>query len=214
MKLVNDQVYHVLNKSIAKFKIFNDDIDFNRIIEATIFYQSKNPDKFSVFNRQLNYKQKIKKLTCSDRKNQVEIIAYCFMPTHFHFILKQLKDNGISKFLNDILNSYTRYFNIKYKRKGPLWQGKTKKILVKSDEQLLHLTRYIHLNPTTSYLVGNPEDWAYSSYKEYIRIPGNHIRLCKFDNILDINTEEYKSFVIDTIDYQRDLKKIKDLILE
>ena len=214
MQLSTGQVYHVLNKSIAGYKIFNNKSDFDRFLEVIAFYQCKNSERFSYFNREKNYKQKLEKIVYSNKEKQINIIAYCLLPTHFHFILKQLKDNGISKFLNDILNSYTRYFNIKYKRKGPLWQGKTKKILVKSDVQLLHLTRYIHLNPTTSYLVGNPEEWQHSSYKEYIEAPGKYIRLCEFDNILDINIEEYKSFVTDTVDYQRSLKKVKNLALD
>lgn len=211
MKLTTGQTYHVLNKSIARFKIFNNDFDFNRMLGATIFYQSKNQNRFSAFNRYKNYEEI---LTCPNRENRVQIIAYCFMPTHFHFILKQLEDNGISKFLNNTLNSYTRYFNTKYNRKGPLWQGRSKKILVESDEQLLHLTRYIHLNPTTSYLVDKPEDWDYSSYGEYIKTLNNTINICKFDDFLDIDLEEYRDFVEDTIDYQRNLKKIKDLTLE
>jgi putative transposase len=181
------------------------------MLGATIFYQSKDQNSFSAFNRYKNYKET---LTYPNRENRVQIIAYCFMPTHFHFILKQLEDDGISKFLNNTLNSYTRYFNTKYKRKGPLWQGRSKKILVDSDEQLLHLTRYIHLNPTTSYLVDKPEDWRHSSYNEYINNSETKLKACKYDDILGINIKEYRNFVENTIDYQRDLKRIKDLILE
>jgi putative transposase len=214
MKLATDQTYHVFNKSIAGYKVFNNNSDFHRMLEISAFYQSKNPDKFSVFNRQVNYKEKLRELIHSDRKRRVEIIAYCFMPTHFHFILKQVKGEGVSGYLNNVLNSYTRYFNTKYKRKGPLWQGRSKKILVESDEQLLHLTRYIHLNPTTSYLVNKPEDWRHSSYNEYIDNLEANIKLCNYENILDINIKEYKGFVEDTIDYQRNQKKIKDLTFE
>ena len=67
-----------------------------------------------------------------------------------------------------LLNSYTRYFNEKIKRKGPLWEGRFKKVLVNSDEQLLHLTRYVHLNPVSAGIVEKPEDWPCSSYREYI----------------------------------------------
>jgi putative transposase len=214
MKLTTDQTYHVFNKSIAGYKVFNGNSDFHRMLEISAFYQSKNLDKFSVFNRQVNYKKRLRELIYSDRQKQVEIIAYCFMPTHFHFVLKQVESNGTSDYLNSVLNSYTRYFNTKYQRKGPLWQGRTKKILVESDEQLLHLTRYIHLNPTTSYLVDKPEDWCHSSYNEYINSPQANFKLCKYDDTLDINVKEYRDFVEDTIDYQRNLKRIKDLTFE
>jgi putative transposase len=79
------------------------------------------------------------------------------MPTHIHLVLRQLKDGGISKFMSNILNSYSRYFNIKHNRKGPLWEGRFRKVLVGSDEQLLHLTRYVHLNPVTACLVDKPK---------------------------------------------------------
>ncbi|MCM8795996.1 MAG: transposase [Candidatus Omnitrophica bacterium] len=145
---------------------------------------------------------------------RVEIIAYCIMPTHLHLILKQLKNNGISVFMGNILNSYSRYFNLKHKRKGPLWEGRFKNILVKNDEQLLHLTRYIHLNPVTASLVSNPEDWNASSYREYLQQVQAVEKICKYDDILEIDPVSYKKFVEDRISYQRDLAKIKNLIFE
>jgi putative transposase len=214
MKTVNGQVYHVLNKSIAGYKIFNNRSEFDRMLERVIFYQSKKREKFSTFNKRKDYKNELKELTTLDGEKEVEIIAYCLMPTHFHLLLKQLTDNGISNYLNILLNSYTRYFNTKHKRKGPLWTGRSKKLLVETDEQLLHLTRYIHLNPATSYLVDKPGDWSYSSYKEYLKTTNNSLKISKFDDLLDIDTKRYRKFVEDTVDYQRNLKKIKDLLLE
>ena len=125
MHLNTGNVYHVLNKSIAGYKIFNTDQEFHKFFETIIYYQAKRQLSFSDFIERKNYQSKLTELLDPDREKYVEIIAYCLMPTHFHFILKQAKDNGISKFLNDALNSYTRYFNAKYKRKGPLWEGKT-----------------------------------------------------------------------------------------
>lgn len=214
MITVNGYVYHVLNKSIAGYKIFNNSSEFDRMLETTLFYQSKNLESFSLFARRKNYKHNFEKLVNSKRKKIVEIIAYCFMPTHFHFLLRQLKDNGIPEFINVLLNSYTRYFNAIHKRKGPLWEGKTKKIFIETDRDLLHMSRYIHLNPSTAYLVDNPNDWEYSSYKEYIDTTESSFRVCKFDDILDIDAKDYKEFTEDRIDYQRDLKEMKDLFLE
>ena len=116
--------------------------------------------------------------------------------------------------MNNILNSYSRYFNLKHRRKGPLWEGRFKRILVRNDEQLLHLTRYIHLNPTTSYLVNRPEEWNWSSFKEYIRDASANDGICGYSNVLDINPSSYKKFVEDRISYQRELAKIKDLLLD
>jgi putative transposase len=93
------------------------------------------------------------------------------MPYHYHLLIKTNFENTLSKYMNDVENSYSRYFNIKLDRKGPLWQSAFKFVKVFSNSQLLHISRYIHLNPTTSGLVQNPEDWLYSSYNLYINNP-------------------------------------------
>ena len=84
----------------------------------------------------------------NDEKNKlVDIICYCLMPNHFHLIMKQLIDNGIPKFMHKIGTSYTNYFNKKYSRSGVLFQGAYKIKYIDGDAYLLHLSRYIHLNP-------------------------------------------------------------------
>ncbi|MCX7941375.1 MAG: transposase, partial [Endomicrobia bacterium] len=135
------------------------------------------------------------------------------MPTHIHLLVSPLEDNILSRYMNIVLRSYTGYFNYKYKRKGPLWESRFKAVIVNSNEQLLHLTRYIHLNPTTGYLVERPEDWEFSSYNEYIGKPTTR-KLTDFLEYLDINPISYTEFVNDRINYQRELAKIKDMILE
>ena len=147
-----------------------------------------------------------------EKRKLIEIIAYCIMPTHIHLILKQSKKYGISKFMNNILDSYTRYFNTKHKRKGPLWETRFKNILVETDEYLLHLTRYIHLNPVTANLVDKPEDWLVSSYNEYLLRVGN--KVCEYNDVLNINPVSYKKFVDDRISYQKELAKIKHLLFD
>jgi putative transposase len=149
-----------------------------------------------------------------EKERLVQIIAYCIMPTHLHLILKQLKENGISTFIGNVLNSYSRYFNTKYRRKGPLWEGKFKNVLVKTDEQLLHLTRYIHLNPSTAFLVDRPEEWLASSYQEYLLKVNNIERICKFEDVLEIEPSSYRKFIEDRISYQRELAVIKEMLLE
>jgi len=210
--LVRGEVYHVFNKSIAGYRIFNNDTEFIRMKEVVSYYQWEVRE--TKFSRWRNTKNKgIVERNAKDDK-LIDIIAYCVMPTHFHLILKQLKDKGISVFMSQISNSYTRYFNLKHKRKGPLWEKEFQNVLVSTDEQFLHLTRYIHLNPVTAFLADKPEDWPVSSYREFLEEVEDGEKICSFKNILDITPKQYKTFVDDRISYQRGLGKIKHLILE
>jgi len=210
MDIVTGEIYHVYTKSIAEFVVFNTDADFLRIKELFQYYEiEKHLVSFSKFKKR-NMQQSEKSMI--DKEKLVQIICYCPMPTHIHLILKQLKDKGITEFMRRVLDSYTRYFNIKHNRKGPLWEGRFKKVIVESDEQLLHLTRYVHLNPVTAYIVNNPADWQWSSYQEYLS--GKEDGICKYKDILDIKPDVYKKFVEDRISYQRELAKIKNSMLD
>lgn len=217
--LANEGVYHIFTKSIAGFIVFNNVDDFERIRQLTLYYTITNNTKYSDFIatklvQSNGFYQSFDICQQDNKEKMVQIIAYCFMPTHIHFVLKQLTNNGISSYMNLILNSYTRYFNIKHKRKGPLWEARFKNALVGSDEQLLHLTRYAHLNPVTANLVESPEKWSFSSYQEYLSKEKDNSSLCQFNDLIDIKPSQYRKFVNDRISYQRELSKIKKLIMD
>lgn len=218
--LVQGEIYHVFTKSIAGFRIFNSPLAFQRMLEAMVLYSiEKPPCKLSLFLKNQaqppNSKPALELLgELGNVEKIVKIIAYCIMPTHIHLILQQLKDKGISEFINLILKSYSKYFNKKYDRKGPLWEGRFKNVLVETQEQLLHLTRYIHLNPVSAYLVKDPQDWRFSSYREYVGLVERNKMICDFSNFLDLDVDSYEQFVDDHIDYARKLSQIKHLILE
>jgi putative transposase len=214
--LETDQIYHVFTKSISDFKVFNYENEYLRMFETLTYYQySDHLVKFSDRNENCSFASvKTKTKTINESDKLVNIIAYCLMPTHLHLILKQLKESGISLFISNVLNSYTRYFNIKLARKGPLWEGRFKNVLVATDEQLLHLTRYIHLNPVTAYLVNTPEEWPWSSYNEYLSLANSAKKTCNFEDLLEINPDDYRKFVKNMILDQRELAKIKSLIKE
>ena len=152
---------------------------------------------------------------CLDERDKlIQIVAYCIMPTHLHLVLKQLKENGITKFIGNILNSYSRYFNTRHKRKGPLWVGPFKNVHVTTDEQLLHLTRYVHLNPVTASLVRTADQWQTSSFHEYISETTTKHRLCNYSGMIEMGSKEYKKFTEDGIDYQKNMAKIQRLLLD
>lgn len=216
----NDQIYHVFNRGVAKQPIFLSIRDYQHIIELLDYYRFENtPTSFSNF----------KKIPHEDRKNllnnlkqenkiQVEIISFCLMPNHVHLLLKQVVSNGIKKFMANTQNSYAKYFNIKSKRVGPLYQSAFKAVLVESDEQLLHVSRYIHLNPTTSYLINKNQLFSYpwSSLDCYLDTNFHNHDFVATDLVQSFfkNKENFKQFITDQIDYQRTLDQIKHLTFE
>lgn len=204
------EYFHIFNKSIANFGIFKFDKNKERFLQTLDYYNNtQSKPSLSVFLRNNNYSPN---LLLPKSNAIVKFIAYCIMPDHYHLLIKILIENYLSKYINDVENSYTRFFNLKTERKGPLWQSNFKAIRIDSNEQLLHTSRYIHLNPTTSNLVKNPEDWVYSSYNLFIK---EEKILKEFIPEISIDKPQaYKKFVDDQKDYQRNLKLIKKLTLE
>lgn len=212
--LRSNNYYHIYSRSIAKFIIFNNAEDYARMEDILNFDRFIEFNyKYSRFKRLELSVQKAIAINLQNSPVLVEIIAYCIMPTHLHLILKQIAENGISQYMARALNSYTRYFNVSHRRSGPLWTGRFKNVLVKDDKQLLHSTRYLHLNPTSAKLVKKPEQWQFSSYHEYIDEYKEH-GICNFDGLFDFSPEQYKKFVNDRKDYQRNLSLIKSIMID
>ncbi|MCX7881379.1 MAG: transposase [Patescibacteria group bacterium] len=205
------EIYHVFNKSIANFNIFRKRENYERFIQALAYYNNVNTKtnlgKFLESNK--NYQPS---LLFSSKEAYIKFIGFCLMPDHYHLLIKILKNNIFSKYISDVENSYTRYFNLRFNRKGPLWQSRVKAVKIRSNEQLLHVSRYIHLNPTTNNLVKRPEDWEFSSYRTIIK---NEVFLKDiFAEISISNINKYQKFVENQIDYQKKLKRIKKLIFD
>ncbi len=216
--LITHEIYHVFNRGVAAQPTFLNKRDFLRAQEILFFYQhQKLPFRYSKFlTLSHGVRQDILKSLTIQNELLVEIIAFCLMPNHFHLLLKQRTDNGISKYLSNFTNSYTRYLNTKNKRSGPLFQGKFKAIRVETNEQLMHLSRYIHLNPYSTYLVktiNDLENYQFSSLPEYLGNTFNNF--CAKSIILDhFNKLPYKQFIFDQADYQRNAYQIKHMTLE
>lgn len=216
--LVSGQVYHVFNRGVNKAPIFRGSRDYDRFKQLVEYYRFIDASpRFSQF-KLLNQKLRKKKIT-SWKKKFIDFGAFCLIPNHFHFVLKQLEKKGISEFLRRISDGYTRYFNTKHKRIGPLFQGRFKSVLVETDEQLVHLVRYVHLNPYTSYVIEDLEDlpnYPWSSFGEYFdRVERRE--LCGLKDIVLASFKDkkkFKSFTLNQADYQRELEKIKHLLIE
>ena len=120
----NGEYYHVYNRGTEKRIIFLDDADRNRFIQNIIAANHSTSDE-----------------------HRIDIICFCLMPNHYHLIVRQHSDNGISKFMASLGNGYTKYFNTKYERFGRLFESKFKDRHIHADDYLLNLSAYIHNNP-------------------------------------------------------------------
>ncbi|MFH0936817.1 MAG: transposase [Candidatus Daviesbacteria bacterium] len=206
--LVTEEIYHIFNRGVEKKDIFREYRDYKRFQQTFHYYQYQGPKpKYS------SSKHGIYTFAPIPENRLVEIYSYCLMPNHFHFLVKQLKNSGISIFLSQLSNSYTKYFNTKYKRIGSLLQGTFKSVLVENEPQFLHLSRYIHINPVVSGLVKNLDSYPWSSYKEYVQL-GNV--LCSTKEVLQLfpTKEEYRKFLKNQIEYGETLELIKHQLLD
>ena len=214
----NDEIYHVFNRGVEKRPTFTDKRELSRALLTLDFYRfAKPPVKLSKFlvipkDQQKKFLENLKK----EFEKLIEIICFCLMPNHFHFMLKQKLDNGISTFVSNFTNSFTRYFNTKHERIGPLFEGIFKAVRIESEEQLIHTSRYIHLNPVSSFLI-EPEEletYQWSSYPEYLRLSDKNLATKEFVLNFFPSIEAYKKFVLNQVDYSRQLELIKHLTLE
>lgn len=199
--------YHIYNRGVEKRSIFENNRDYGRFIKTIKYYQLTGPKpKLSKFLNSSTFKLEL-------NNKIVEIICFCLMPNHFHFLIKQLKEGGITEFISKLSNSYTKYYNTKHARIGPLLQGEFKAVLVETDEQFVHLSRYIHLNPIASLLVKDLKDFRWSSYAEYVT---NSNGICSKEEILGFfkTPQDYQQFVLNQVSYAQELEKIKHLLIE
>ena len=214
---VNNEIYHVVNRGVAQKPIFLNKRNYQRFLGILNFYRFNPSLRFSYFYR-LSGKEK-QDFIGNLKKNKepvIEILTFCLMPNHFHILLRQFQDKGIQIFMRNLQNSYARYFNNKHNRIGPLFQSPFKAIRIEDEEQLLHVSRYIHLNPSSSYLIeiDKLENYPWSSLSEYLGQRTPELTSPKLVLSFFESNEKYKEFVFNQADYQREFENIKHLILE
>lgn len=191
IKFVNGELYHIYNRGTDKRSIFKNDNDLARFFQCLDEFNSVKPIG-SIFEHSfVKDKSKFKKVKL------VNIVCYCLNPNHYHLILEQLRDNGISEFMKRINGGYTNFFNAKYKRNGILLQGRFKANLINSNEYLLHASCYVGLNNQVHKIKNN---LFLSSWAEYTNQSKNG--LCKKKIILDQfkGINEYKSFAKEALE--------------
>jgi len=206
----------VFNRGNAAQDVFINKSDYSRFLLTTNYYRFiKLPIKLSRFlTLPIDNRDSIFARLEGKMERWVEIFCFCLMPNHFHILLKQLTENGISKFVGQLQNSFTRYFNTKRDRVGALFQGQFKAKRVVTEEQLIHLSSYIHLNPYSSSVVKSIEElkeYRYSSLPNYLF--GQRCDFVSRDLIFNFfrNEAAYQKFVFDRANYQRQLEITKHL---
>lgn len=135
---------------------------------------NRGHNKQDIFYDNKDYRRYIKRLSEYLKKHKVTLLAYCLMPNHLHLILRQDNDESIDRFIHRLHTAYTMYFNKKYDKVGAVFQGRFKAKLIDTDEYLLHVSRYIHINPLELIhaqgraLSSELENYPWSSYAEYV----------------------------------------------
>jgi REP element-mobilizing transposase RayT len=214
-KFANNEYYHIYNRGVDKRDIFMDKGDLKRFI---LFITEALVEKA----KEAKPLARIPNLFFG---NFVELICYCLNPNHYHFILKQLKENGISRFMQSLGTSYTMFFNSKYNRSGSLFQGTFKSIHINTNEYLLWLSGYVNGNDRihqksqkrglTSLKEVKPLEC--SSYPDYLGLRNG--TLCnqkEMKIILDQfpNIKEYEKFVEMVIKESKKRKDVEKYLLE
>ncbi len=141
------KIHHIYNRGVDKRKIFITEFDYSCFISTL---QVRN----EVVSR-------------GSSKRYVSILAYCLMPNHYHLLVEELIDEGISRFMSRVGNSYTKTFNSKYHRSGRLFESQYKSVRITCDGQLIKIIDYIHQNPVRAGIVGDVSLHSWSSWKEY-----------------------------------------------
>jgi putative transposase len=182
---VPDTFYHVYNRGWNRTRIFQADDDYSYFESLLARHLSVDP-VVDAKGREYRW-----------LRSEVQLNAYCLMPNHFHILIYQFDDiQAISKLMSSVLTAYTMYFNRKYKRRGSLFESTYKAVPIIDDTQLMHITRYIHLNHSKF------RTWPYSSYHDYMGVPQEWIVTKPILELFN-SKQEYQEFVDDYEEMQR-----------
>lgn len=211
-----NEYYHLFNRTIGKEIIYADKRNLSRMIHLVDHYRFPQPLRYSQFKTLPDKSKQAYLNKVSKETPLVEIFSFAFMPNHFHFLLKQTREHGLVTFISNLQNSFAKFFNLKYKRHGSLFTKPFKGKWVETDEEFVHISRYIHLNPVTSFQI-NSDDLAiypWTSLPYYLnklenRFISTSMLLSRFKT-----PAKYYQFIKDQADHQRKLGRIKHLLFD
>lgn len=194
---VENGFYHVYNRGVEKRIVFETDQDYKvflKYIKEVLSPLDEQIPNTKVVMQGLSL-QSVRRPVKS-YYGKIEMLAYCLMPNHFHFLVKQHEKTSLEGLMRSLMTRYSMYFNKKYDRVGTLFQGRYKAVFVKDDAYLLHLSRYIHLNP--GEYSSNLLD-TYSSYADYLGVKNTSwIKpeeiMSFFNNMTMVGINKYNSY--------------------
>ncbi|MDQ5971384.1 MAG: REP-associated tyrosine transposase [Patescibacteria group bacterium] len=198
--LINNNYYHIYNRGVDKRDIFMTKQDLNRFVLSVKEFNTSKPTKS--LKERVSKKSGVGPLEKSSPL--VSIVCYCFNPNHFHFILKQNVDGGISEFLKRLLGGYTTYFNKVYNRTGALFQGRFKSHLIKNDQYFLKIRPYVNINYLIHDIPKEKRHLVLASDREYDNLA--------FDLVSKNEAEGILEFYGDNKKFKNECIKVADMI--
>lgn len=169
------EYYHIYNRGAFKTGIVRDRTDFIRLLFCVLYYQS--PAMFTNISRITHEFNSSTGFPVSDvdfeavvQGRRVELVAFCIMGNHFHLIVRELTEGGISRYMQRVEVAYTKYFHTKYEGSGHVFQGRYNAKHIEDNEYLTHLSAYIHRNPRElKAWKGREAEYPWSSYQDYVK---------------------------------------------
>jgi putative transposase len=245
-QFVNGEIYHIVLRRVGNEILFKDTDDYYRGIFYIYECNTTKPIKIRERRRaRAKFKETLKKIiqantgqTCvrlkelplweDERDRLVEVLAFCLMPNHIHLLVRQIKEGGVSKFIQKIASGYAAYFKKKYgiKLKGHFFQDRFSAIHVKTDEQLKVVFVYIHTNPTLlvepgwkekgvkepDKVVKFLEEYKWSSYSDYLG-KKNFPSVSEREFILKMMGGGCKEWVEGWIKHKAEIRKLMEKFL-
>ncbi len=203
------EYYHIFNRGTDKRDVFMDKYDVFRFLESMELFNRVDP--IGSIQIEKRGSEKSRRRTSTNRL--VSVTTYCLNSNHYHFVVIELIEGGISEFMKRLGGGYTKYFNEKYERSGALFQGKFKSVHIESNEQLLYVADYVNLNNKVHKKFNRTKKHfmdsilARSSWDEYTN-ENTNLNFCKKDIILDQykNKQDYKKSALETLSAIKEMR--------
>lgn len=167
-------------------------------------FYNRGQSRMKIFHEPENYAFVIRKIKYYATSFDITVIAYCLMPNHYHFLVRQNSENPAGLLPQRVFNSYSKAYNLRYGRHGTLFEGHFQVKMIVKNTHLLHLCRYIHANPQKDNLVENVADWPYSNYLEWVGVRKGTLIDPEFVRDNFQTPQEYKIFVQDGLEFMEE----------